>query len=152
MAGSRQRLETMVERMQWQQMGGRLGEIALADIPTFGFTQTREVIIELCRAGGIGVWGATRDTSQQIKEGLARIAREVGGCPFGVDLVLPSDMSESDGRPVIEAAIPAGYGDFVANLRSKYDVPGDGLPGTRSRFVRSDVVSHTGAIQGGATA
>lgn len=127
--------------MRWQHPGSRLEEVVRAELPIFGFAHSREVVVELCRAGGVGMWGATRDTPEEIEEGLAWIASAVGDRPFGVDLVLPSGMPALDDRSLIEEAIPEGHRAFVANLRSKYDVPDDGLPGMRSRFVRSDAMA-----------
>jgi NAD(P)H-dependent flavin oxidoreductase YrpB (nitropropane dioxygenase family) len=124
--------------MQWQAPGSTLSDLIPAELPIFGFAHSAEVIIELCLAGGVGIWGATRDTPEEIEAGLARIAEAVGNRPFGVDLVLPANMPDVDDRALIEAQIPAGHREFVAHLREKYQVPDDGQPGMRSRFVRSN--------------
>ena len=63
---------------------------------------------------------------------------ELGDLPYGLDLVIPTGMPEKDNRDEIEAAIPDGHREFVASLREKYGVPDDGIPGARSRFVRSE--------------
>ncbi|TCP54261.1 NAD(P)H-dependent flavin oxidoreductase YrpB (nitropropane dioxygenase family) [Tamaricihabitans halophyticus] len=109
-----------------------------ASVPIFGFSHSLDVVVAISRAGGIGVWGATRNTPAEIESGLARLATETAGAPFAVDLVLPKDMPARQDRSAIEEAIPTEHRAFVDGLRRKYQVPDDGLPGVRSRFVRSE--------------
>ncbi len=109
-----------------------------ARVPIFGFSHSLEVVAAVTAAGGIGVWGATRSTPEEIRDGLAWLAEQAEGRPFGIDLVLPQGMPETDDRAQMEAAIPDEHRAFVTGLRDKYGVPDDGLPGTRSRFVRSE--------------
>ncbi len=108
------------------------------EYPIFGFSHSAEVVIALCRAGGIGVYGGTRDTPDEIEETLAHIASGVDGRPFGVDLVIPAGMPERNNREEIEELLPDDHRAFVDSLWEKYDVPRDGLAGGRSRFVRSE--------------
>lgn len=112
-----------------------------ARVPIFGFAHSLEVTLALSKAGGIGIWGATRNTPDEIREGLAWLAERADGLPYGVDLVLPTGMPERNDRAVIEAQIPDEHRQFIQHLREKYDVPDDGQPGVRSRFVRSEEVA-----------
>jgi len=109
-----------------------------ARLPIFGFSHSLDVVAAVSEAGGIGVWGATRNTPEEIEAGLTGLADRLQGRPFGVDLVLPQGMPESDDRAVMESVIPDEHRRFVKGLRDKYGVPDDGLPGVRSRFVRSE--------------
>ncbi|MGE5595021.1 MAG: NAD(P)H-dependent flavin oxidoreductase, partial [Hyphomicrobiales bacterium] len=93
--------------------------------------------VEVCRAGGVGVLGATRRFPEEIRDALAEIRDRVGNRPFGVDLVLPQGMPERNNREDIEAQLPERHVAFVDYLHEKYSVPRDGEPGPRSRFVRS---------------
>jgi len=106
--------------------------------PIFGFAHSVEAAIAISAAGGVGIWGATRSTPEEIEQGVTRMAKELGDLPHGLDLVIPPGMPERDNRDEIEAAIPDTHRKFVAHLREKYDVPDDGEPGMRSRFVRSE--------------
>jgi NAD(P)H-dependent flavin oxidoreductase YrpB (nitropropane dioxygenase family) len=108
------------------------------DYPIFGFSHSTDVVIAVCRAGGIGVWGGTRNTPEEIEENLTRIASEVGGRPFGIDLVIPAGMPERNNREEVERLLPEEHRAFVDGLWEKYEVPRDGLAGARSRFVRSE--------------
>ena len=109
-----------------------------AHVPIFGFTHSLDATIAISKAGGVGIWGATRSTPDEIEAGVTRMAAELGDLPYGLDLVIPPNMPERDNRPEIEAAIPDEHRQFVAGLRAKYGVPDDGEPGMRSRFVRSE--------------
>ncbi len=111
------------------------------DYPIFGFTHSVEVAIEVTRAGGIGIFGATRNTPEEIRDALKRIGDEVAPKPFGVDLVLPSGMPERNNREDIESQIPDGHRAFVDGIYNKYGVRRDNLPGARSRFVRSNEIA-----------
>ena len=106
--------------------------------PVFGFAHSVDVVVEVCRAGGIGIFGGTRNTPEEIEAALEEIRSRVGDRPFGIDLVIPQGMPERNNREDIEAQIPDGHRAFVDHLWQKYQVPRDGLPGSRSRFVRSE--------------
>ena len=107
--------------------------------PVFGFSWWEpDVAIAVSQAGGLGIWGCTRRTPEEIEFGISRMKAELGDLPWGVDLVIPAGMPDSDDRSAIEATLPEEHVAFVEYLREKYDVPDDGLPGFRSRFVRSE--------------
>jgi NAD(P)H-dependent flavin oxidoreductase YrpB (nitropropane dioxygenase family) len=107
--------------------------------PVFGFSWWEpDVAIAVSLAGGVGVWGCTRRTPDEIEIGITRMKEELGDLPWGVDLVIPAGMPDEDDRAAIEAHLPDEHVAFVAGLREKYGVPDDGLPGFRSRFVRSE--------------
>jgi len=112
-----------------------------AKYPIFGFTHEIDVVVEVCLAGGIGVYGGTRNTPEEITEALEEISSRVGDLPFGIDLVLPKNMPEKNNREEIEAELPNAHRNFVDHLYEKYNVPRDNLPGARSRFVRSEEVA-----------
>ena len=111
------------------------------DYPVFGFVHSVDVVVAICLAGGVGIYGGTRDTPEEIRERLKEIRARVGDRPFGIDLVLPKGMPERNNREEIEQQIPAGHRDFVDGLRKKYGVRDDGGTGARSRFVRSEEVA-----------
>lgn len=108
------------------------------DYPIFGFSHSAPVVAEITRAGGYGVFGATRNTPDEIRDLLRWIRQRVGNRPFGVNLVLPDGMPDEDNRHLIEAQLPEEHRQFVAGLYKKYNVPPATGPGMRSRFVRSN--------------
>jgi len=107
------------------------------EYPIFGFAHDVATVAAISRAGGIGVYGATRRFPHEIREELAEIRRLVGDRPFGVDLVLPPSMPEFNSREAIEAHIPAEHRTFVEELIQRHDVPPASGPGMRTRFIRS---------------
>lgn len=106
--------------------------------PVFSFAHSLDVTIAVTNAGGYGVYGATRDTPEEIRERMKYIRARVGDRPFGVDLVLPRGMPARDDRAEIERQLPDEHRAFVDRLYEKYQVPKSDKPGWRSRFVRSD--------------
>jgi NAD(P)H-dependent flavin oxidoreductase YrpB (nitropropane dioxygenase family) len=108
------------------------------DVPIFGFAHSIEVVAEISRAGGIGIYGATRDTPEEIEDRLKQLRTMVGNRPFGVDLVLPQGMPEHDDRAAIEAQIPETHRGFVKDLYERFGIRPTNKAGKRSRFVRSN--------------
>lgn len=119
----------------------RLCELTGCEHPIFAFSSSVDVVVEVCRAGGIGFYAGTRRFPEEIKLALDQIRDRVAGRPFGVDLVLPKGMPESNNREDIEAQLPEDHRAFVDYLYEKYQVPRDGQPGSRSRFVRSNEIA-----------
>jgi NAD(P)H-dependent flavin oxidoreductase YrpB (nitropropane dioxygenase family) len=109
--------------------------------PIFGFSHSLAVTVAITKAGGLGVYGATRDTPDEIAQRLAEIRDQVGNLPFGVDLVLPRGMPEHNDRDAIEREIPEGHRAFVRGIAERHRVPEPTGPGLRSRFVRSEAVA-----------
>ena len=109
--------------------------------PIFGFAHSVAAVAAVSRSGGLGVYGATRDTPDEIRENLRLLRRLAGDAPIGVDLVLPRGMPARNDRAAIEAELPQAHRDFMDGLARKYNVPSATKPGLRSRFVRSDEVT-----------
>ncbi|ETR78791.1 2-nitropropane dioxygenase [Afipia sp. P52-10] len=107
------------------------------DVPVFGFVHSVQAAAEVTRNGGFGIYGATRDTPEEIRANLKTIRALVGDRPFGVDLVLPPNMPDHDDRPAIEKQLPEKHRAFVDSLIKRYEVPPASKAGMRSRFVRS---------------
>ncbi len=110
-------------------------------LPIFGFAHSVEAAAAISRAGGVGVYGATRDLPEEIEQHLTRLCELAGDRPVGVDLVLPRGMPEHDDREAIEERLPEQHRNFVAELAAKYQVPAPSGPGWRSRFVRSEAIA-----------
>ncbi|MFV0260532.1 MAG: nitronate monooxygenase [Acidimicrobiales bacterium] len=107
------------------------------EFPILAFTHCRDVVAAVSKAGGYGVLGAAALTPEELDIDLAWIAEEVGGKPFGVDLIVPAKYEGSDeggvGSKALKERIPAGHRAFVDGLMDKYDVPP--LPEDRERKV-----------------
>lgn len=111
------------------------------DYPIFGFAHSTDVVSAVSQCGGLGVFGGTRNTPDEITAAMATVRAGAGRRRIGLDLVLPKGMPQTEDREAIEAGIPDGHREFVAGIWKKYDVPPPSAPGMRSRFVRSEEVA-----------
>ncbi len=99
------------------------------DIALFAFNYQPDVVIEVCKAGGMGVLGAVRFTPQELKEALDYIEANIGGRPYGVDVVMPAKTHAKAGMEVgemhamLEQMIPQEHKDFVERVLDQYGVP-----------------------------
>lgn len=97
------------------------------DVPILAFTHCRDVVAAVTKAGGMGVLGAVAHSPEQLEIDLKWIEDEVGGRPYGVDLIVPAKYAGSDHGGLtmadIVGLIPDEHRQFVARLMEKYDVP-----------------------------
>ena len=97
------------------------------DIPILAFTHCRDVVAAVTKAGGLGVLGAVAHSQEQLEIDLAWIEAEVGGLPYGVDLIVPAKYAgDGDGgftMDDIRQLIPAEHKAFVDDILRRYDVP-----------------------------
>ena len=102
-------------------------EMLEIDVPILAFTHCRDVVAAVTRAGGMGVLGAVAHSPEQLEIDLAWIEDEVGGRPYGVDLIVPAKYAGSDAGGYtmadIAALIPAEHIAFVEEILRRYDVP-----------------------------
>ena len=99
------------------------------ELPIFAFTHCRDVVVAVCRAGGIGVLGAVGFTPDQLEVELKWIDERVGDRPYGVDIVIPGKyegMGELDPRKLEEqllAAVPPQHRAYADEILAKHGVP-----------------------------
>ncbi|MFI6707199.1 nitronate monooxygenase [Nonomuraea sp. NPDC050478] len=97
------------------------------EFPLFAFSHCRDVVAAVTNAGGFGVLGAIAYTPEQLDVELTWIDEQVGGRPYGVDVLVPGkvDAAALGGVRVAEL-IPERHRDFVTHLMAKYGVGGPG--------------------------
>lgn len=99
------------------------------DISLFAFSYQPDVVIEVCRAGGLGVLGAVRFTPAELREAIAYVEASIGGRPYGVDVVMPAKtlavagMDVDEMHDMLEKMIPQEHRDFVESVLEKHGVP-----------------------------
>lgn len=99
------------------------------EVPVFAFTRSPEVVVEVSRAGGMGVLGVIATDAHQLSEKLAWIDAHVGGRPWGVDVVMPASHVGSGGgggmgdAAALEAMLPEPHRAFVNALLEEHGVP-----------------------------
>src|SRR6476659_5958133 len=101
------------------------------DFPLFAFSHCRDVVAAVTNAGGFGVLGGTAFTPEQLDQELTWIDGQVGGKPYGLDLIVPAKF-EGKGETVsssdLAARIPDEVRGFVADLLAKHDIESDPKP------------------------
>ncbi len=108
-------------------MFSQICELLGIDVPIFAFSHCRDVVAAVTSAGGFGVLGATAHSPAGLEIDLAWIDGQVGGKPYGVDLLLPAKFAAV--APASGAAegssplIPPAHRAFVVDLLDRYDVP-----------------------------
>jgi NAD(P)H-dependent flavin oxidoreductase YrpB (nitropropane dioxygenase family) len=99
------------------------------DTPIFAFTHCRDVVVEVSRAGGIGVLGAVGFSVEQLREELDWIDAHIGDHIYGVDTAIPQKYEGMDSSTpeelvaLIESAIPQRHRDFAESLLEDAGVP-----------------------------
>ncbi|MGV9797484.1 NAD(P)H-dependent flavin oxidoreductase [Mycobacterium sp. NPDC003449] len=95
------------------------------DFPLFAFSHCRDVVAAVTNAGGFGVLGATAYTPEQLDRELAWIDEQVGGKPYGADIIVPATFEgkgENLSHGQLVDRIPAEYREFVAKLLADHDI------------------------------
>ncbi|MDJ0851118.1 MAG: nitronate monooxygenase family protein [Myxococcota bacterium] len=108
-------------------MKTKLAEELGLEFPIFAFTHCRDVAAAVSKAGGLGVLGVAGHSAKNLEMELEWIEKEVGGKPYGVDLLLPAKFVGSD-RGGFDAAeldkrIPLEHRKFVEELLEQHGVP-----------------------------
>src|SRR4029077_5565769 len=90
------------------------------------FSHCRDVVAAVSRAGGVGVLGATAHSPETIEQELKWIDDHVDGKPYGLDVLIPENISTAGEKDVtwksLEARISQEHRDFTRNLLKKYDI------------------------------
>ncbi|MFA9565186.1 MAG: nitronate monooxygenase, partial [Acidimicrobiales bacterium] len=97
------------------------------EFPIFAFTHCRDVVVEVSKAGGLGMLGAVAFSPEQLETELQWIEDEIGDKPYGVDLIIPAKYAgdEEGGYSTADLVkmIPAEHREFIDDILRRYDVP-----------------------------
>src|SRR3954464_2269194 len=108
-------------------MRTRLCDVFGIEYPIFAFSYRREVVAAVSRAGGLGVLGAVQFTAERLEDELRWIDENVGGKPYGVDVVMPASYAGAEqggfGKAELEQMIPEGHKRYVDEVLSRFGVP-----------------------------
>jgi NAD(P)H-dependent flavin oxidoreductase YrpB (nitropropane dioxygenase family) len=98
------------------------------EFPLLGFNHCRDVIVEVSKAGGMGVLGAAGMSPEQLEFELSWIDERIGGRPYGVDLIVPNKMAEQPREPrPLEEVLPAEHRKFVTDILDRHGIDTEGL-------------------------
>lgn len=108
-------------------MKTKVADLLGIEYPILAFSHCRDVVAAVTNAGGFGVLGAVAHTPKQLEIDLAWIEEEVGGRPYGVDLLLPQKYEGSDegglDRDSLRQLLPPEHQAFVDDILARYQVP-----------------------------
>ena len=104
------------------------------EYPVLAFSHCRDVVAAVTRAGGFGVLGATTLTPEQLDRELRWIDDEVGGKPYGVDVLVPEKLAGMERGSGFDGAalgdlIPEEHRRFLDGLLQQYGIEPPGTPG-----------------------
>jgi hypothetical protein len=96
------------------------------DFPLFAFSHCRDLVAGVSRAGGFGVFGAAGCSPEELEIELAWIDAHVDGEPYGVDLLIPENLTVRTQRGMtrgnLAASIPPMHRSFVDDLLRRHGV------------------------------
>jgi NAD(P)H-dependent flavin oxidoreductase YrpB (nitropropane dioxygenase family) len=94
--------------------------------PLVGFNRSPGVVAEVSKAGALGVLAATAYRPEELDAQLTWIEEQIGGRPYGVDLLIPAQLADGDATDLVaslRAQIPDEHIRFVEQLMTAYGVP-----------------------------
>jgi NAD(P)H-dependent flavin oxidoreductase YrpB (nitropropane dioxygenase family) len=112
------------------------------EFPLLAFSHCRDVVVEVSKAGGMGVLGAVDVSSpEQLEVELKWIDDRIGGKPYGVDFIVPSKFegkAQQTTTAAAAASIPSEYKEFARNILRRHDIDTSDL--TDERFERGSKI------------
>ena len=100
-------------------------ELLGIEFPLVAFTHCRDVVVEVSKAGGIGVLGAAGYNAQTLEVELNWIDEHIDGMPYGVDLIAPTSMAvteDNDTPEQILDMVPDEHRRFAASILAQHDI------------------------------
>jgi NAD(P)H-dependent flavin oxidoreductase YrpB (nitropropane dioxygenase family) len=112
------------------------------EFPLFAFSHCRDVVVEVSKAGGMGVFGAVDVRSPEALDAeLKWIDEHINGKPYGVDFIVPAKF-EGKGEKVSQTAaamsVPDDYKEFARSILRRYEIDPSDL--TDERFARGSKI------------
>src|SRR5207248_9736610 len=91
------------------------------------FSHCRDVVAAVTNAGGFGVLGAMRYDADELETVLRWIDEQVGGKPYGVDVIVPQRFEgkgEELDAEALASRISDAHWDFLEHLLAEHDLAG----------------------------
>lgn len=105
-------------------MKNRLCEMFGIEVPIFAFSHCRDVVVEVSRAGGLGVLGMARMSAERVHQELQWIDEHIEGKPYGVDILNPASYAELGDRKFDpERLLPEEHRAFVTRMLDEAGIP-----------------------------
>jgi len=108
-------------------MQSRICDLLKIDFPLVAFSHCRDVVVEVSKAGGMGVLGAVGLSPEALEVELDWIDAHVDGRPYGVDVLIPGTMAGKDehhGADELVRQIPATHKRFTEQILARHGIDG----------------------------
>jgi NAD(P)H-dependent flavin oxidoreductase YrpB (nitropropane dioxygenase family) len=95
------------------------------EFPLLAFTHCRDVVVEVSKAGGMGVLGAAGFNAETLDMELRWIDEHIDGKPYGVDLIAPTSMAVTDDEASsddILGMVPDEHRNFAAGILAQHKI------------------------------
>ena len=94
------------------------------EFPLIAFTHCRDVVVEVSKAGGLGVLGAAGYNAETLEIELNWIDEHIDGMPYGVDLIAPTSMaaSDDDTRESMIDRVPQEHRDYASQILAQHGI------------------------------
>lgn len=95
------------------------------EFPLIAFSHCRDVVVEVSKAGGMGVLGAAGYGPEALDVELNWIDEHIDGMPYGVDLIAPTSMAVTDDNTTPEevlAMVPDEHRSFALNILAQHQI------------------------------
>ncbi len=95
------------------------------EFPLIAFTHCRDVVVEVSKAGGMGVLGAAGYNAESLEVALKWIDEHIDGMPYGVDLIAPTSMvvtDDNDSSDQLLAMVPDENRQFALNILARHQI------------------------------
>ncbi len=95
------------------------------EFPLLAFTHCRDVVVEVTKAGGMGILGAAGMSPEILEEELKWIDDHIDGMPYGVDVLIPNSMVGLDSQPSPEdvvAMVPPQHKRFANEILEEHSI------------------------------
>jgi NAD(P)H-dependent flavin oxidoreductase YrpB (nitropropane dioxygenase family) len=118
----------------------RICEMFGIEAPIFAFSHCRDVVVEVSKAGGLGVLGMARMSAERVHEELTWIDEHIDGKPYGIDILNPAKYEDTTARKFEpERLFPPAQLDFVKKLLDDAGIPQ--LPETEADAIMRKMVN-----------
>lgn len=115
-------------------MSQTICELFGIEYPVFAFSHCRDVVAAVSKTGGMGVLGAVSHTPDELEIELAWIEEQLGGKPYGVDVLIPAglggigDVKSDDLKAFmaqvdVQSLFPEEHRMFLNDLLDRFGVP-----------------------------
>ncbi len=93
------------------------------DFPIFAFAHCRDVVVEVSKAGGIGILGGAIHSPEELAVDMEWIEAQLGERPYGIDLLLTDNFQAQDEGQSMDDQLPPEHTAFLDDMMERYQVP-----------------------------